>query len=177
LDVRNQDWHDYREADVTFAGRESPRPVLSAKPGTKVYNAWHAGTPVLAMPEPAYLELRRHPLDFLPVRGPGEVLHALDRLARDPALFRAMVENGRRRATEFSVEAIRARWLDLFDRELLPAFQHARPALLRNAWFVGAMAWQHLASRAWKVRTDMSSGRLAGEQAPDFGEATNSAMA
>lgn len=177
LDVRNQDWHDYREADVTIAGRESARLVLSTKPGTKVYNGWHAGTPVLAMPEPAYLELRRHPLDFLPVRGPGEVLQALERLARDPALFRAMVENGRRRATEFSVGAIRARWLELFDRELLPAFQHARPASLRKAWFVGAMAHQHLVSRAWKFRAYLSSGRLPGDQVPDFGEATNSAIA
>jgi len=149
FDVRTRDWHDYREVDVTIAGRESSPLVLSVKPGTKVYNAWHAGTPVLAMPEPAYLELRRHPLDFLTVRGPSDVLQGLDRLVRDPALYRAMVENGRRRATEFSVEAIRARWLDLFDRELVPAFQRAKPTPLRSAWFVGAMALQHMASRTW----------------------------
>ncbi len=166
FDVREWGWHDYRDVDVTLAGREALPAGLSAKPGTKVYNAWHAGTPVLAMPEPAYLELRRHPLDFLSIRGPVDVLQALERLARDPTLFRAMADHGRRRAAGFSVEAIRARWLDLFDRELLPAFERAGPAPLRNAWFLGTMAWQHLASRAWKARTDGSPAPRQRDWAP-----------
>jgi hypothetical protein len=48
----------------------------------------HAGVPMLAMPEPAYLELRRSPLDFIEIRDEQDVVSAVDSLRRNPYLYR-----------------------------------------------------------------------------------------
>jgi hypothetical protein len=161
FEIRTRHWEDYRTADVAIAAREEVPIILSRKPATKVYNAWHAGVPVLAMPEPAYLELRRSPLDLITVNGPEEVLGALDRLNATPALYREMVENGRRRAREFSVDAIRGRWLELFDREFIPAFEESRGRLeWRRLWFLAAMTRQKVLSRAWRATAFVQRRRL-----------------
>lgn len=145
-------WEDYGAVDLAIAAREESRHVLATKPATKLYNAWIAGVPLLAMPEPAYLELRRSPFDFIEIRGEHDVVRAVDRLLRHPELYREIVENGRRRAVEFGVERTRARWLDLIEHEAVPAFlraqAHGRP---RRAWHLGAMARQKAASRGHKA--------------------------
>ncbi|APV48731.1 hypothetical protein BWI17_02950 [Betaproteobacteria bacterium GR16-43] len=145
-------WENYRDVDLALAARnESPR-VLATKPATKLYNAWHAGVPLLAMPEPAYLEQRRSPLDFIEVRGPGDVLRAVDSLRRDRALYRALVANGLERAAEFGVQRTRDRWIALIEREVVPGFRALRAnAAGRRFWHLGAMARQKVASRGHRV--------------------------
>jgi hypothetical protein len=98
----------------------------TGKPGTKLYNAWLAGVPAVLGPEPAFRELRRHELDYLEVTSVEEALAAIDRLRSDPALYRAMVDHGRERARDFSVEAILDRWTDLL-WERVPALAAQRP--------------------------------------------------
>jgi hypothetical protein len=152
FEVRDRGWDDYRDADVVIAARQDARIVLESKPATKIYNAWHARVPMLASPEPAYRELRRSRLDFLEVADSGDALAALDRLRDSPALYQAMVANGAERAVEFSVEAIRARWLALFDREIIPAFEAGREALAhRRPWYLSAMLRQKAMSRMWRA--------------------------
>ena len=161
FDVRTRHWEDYRDADITIAAREDVRSLLATKPGTKIYNSWHAGVPVLATPEPAYHELIRSPYDWLEVSSARDVIYALDYLRASPAMYTAMVENGRRRARQFSVDAIRNRWLELFDREFIPAFQKSRPRLdARLMWFLAAMTRQKLASRVWRAHAQMQRRRL-----------------
>lgn len=133
------DWHDYREVDLVVALRPDAADRHSGKPATKLYNAWLAGVPALLGPEYAYRELRRGALDYCEITGLEDAQVAVQRLIDDPPLYRAMVENGRVRGREFSVEAIARRWITLLT-ETIPglATEHRRnrwvPYLLRNGW-------------------------------------------
>lgn len=148
FEVRSRGWSDYTTVDAALAVREEGPRVLATKPATKLYNGWLAGVPVLAAPEPAYAALRRGPLDLLEVRGPRDVLDAVDILQRDPRRYRDMVRNGRQRGAEYGVDATRERWVDLLEREVLPRFVAARHGLAgRLGWFARAWLRQQLASR------------------------------
>ena len=103
-------WHDYSTTDVVLAMRPPRRDRYQHKPAVKLVNAWRAGTPALLGPELAYRELRRSELDFLEVSSIEEARTALDQLRRDPGLYRDMVDNGHRRAADFSVASITERW-------------------------------------------------------------------
>jgi hypothetical protein len=152
FEPRASGWEDYRDVDIAIAARRESPSVLATKPATKLYNAWHAGVPLLAMPEPAYLELRRSPFDFIEIRGERDVVRAVDSLRRHPQLYRDIVENGRARAEEFGIERTRERWLSLIEREALPAWRRTRDTLgSRRAWYVRRMARQKLASRVQRV--------------------------
>jgi hypothetical protein len=153
LELREHGWHDYRNADVALTVRADAAVMLAVKPATKIYNAWLAGVPVLAGAEPAHLELQRSGLDFLVVRGPMDILRAVDLLNAVPSLYRAMVENGRMRGAEFDVEGVRDRWIDFIEADAVPAFRAVRAGLAsRRAWFVGSMLRQKALSRHWKMR-------------------------
>jgi hypothetical protein len=153
FDVREADWEDYRTVDIAIAAREEAPGVLETKPATKLYNAWLAGVPMLAYPEPAYLELRQAALDFIAIHDASDVLRAIDLLRANPRLYATMVAQGQRRGREFSVDAIRRRWLDLFDDEIIPAFEETRARLgSRRLWFMGAMVRQKALSRIHKFR-------------------------
>lgn len=162
FDIRESGWEDYREVDLAVAARDEVAEVLATKPATKLYNAWQAGVPMLASPEPAYRELRRAPIDFLEIRDARDVLHAIDLLRVNPNLYAAMVANGRERGMEFAVEATRRRWLTLFDGEIIPAFRQARAGLgSRRLWFMGAMVRQKALGKIYKLRVAREKERLS----------------
>lgn len=110
------EWPDFRTVDLVLAvrprgGRET------SKPATKLVNAWIAGVPALLGPELAFRELRRSELDYLEVSSLDEARAAVRRLLDDPGLYRAMVENGRRRAAELTGEVLVRKWTSLlFER-------------------------------------------------------------
>jgi len=111
-------WHDYGQTDVIVALRPDPRRKhelrgYTAKPASKLTNAWHARTVAILGPEYAFRECRRSPLDFIEIDKPEDAKGALSELRRRPDLFRAMIENGVRRAEEFSQERIVSAWADL----------------------------------------------------------------
>ena len=72
-----------------------------------------AGAVALLGPEPAFREIRRSNLDYIEVRKPADVLTALHQLKEQPALYSAMIANGKRRFTEFSAETITEKWLTM----------------------------------------------------------------
>ena len=118
-DAKAVAWHDYRDIDLAFAVRPPSRTLHSNKPATKLYNSWLGGVPALLGPERAYRELRRSELDYIEVASPEATIAAIDKLRSDPALYRAMIENGNRRALEFTAAAILQRWTQLL-YETLP---------------------------------------------------------
>jgi len=161
FDVRERDWNDYRHVDVAIAARVATAIMLDVKPATKLYNAWLAGVPMLAAPEPAYRELRRSQLDFIEVRGPHDVLCALDRFRAEPRLYRNMIDNGRDRSGEFDVDAVRRRWLRLLDHVVVPAFLAREVTLTsRCLWFLGAMTRQKLQAKLFRARDAWALARL-----------------
>ena len=96
-DRRQCRWHDYQDTDLVLAVRNLTEMDYYIKPASKLINAWHAGTPALLGPEPAFQALRRSELDYVEIRTPEEAVQAVRRLKEDPKLYRTMVENGRSR--------------------------------------------------------------------------------
>ena len=153
FEVRESGWGEYRDVDVALAVRDELPGVLATKPATKIYNGWLSRVPVLAAPEPAYREVRRAFIDFIEVTDARTVIDAIDLLRANPRLYAAMVANGLERSSEFTVEAIRARWLALLDDEVVPAFLASRARLTRrHPWFLAAMSRQKAASRVHRAR-------------------------
>ena len=124
-------WNDYHDTDVVLAMRKDVSHLHVKKPASKLINAWLAGVPAILGPEQAYRELRRSPLDYIEVASAREAGEALARLANEPALYQAMVENGLRRGEEVRAEACTRVWAELlFDT--IPARRRA-PAPLALA--------------------------------------------
>lgn len=116
------EWPDFRTVDLVLAVRPRGRRrrLETSKPATKLVNAWIAGVPAILGPELAFRELRRSELDYLEVSSLDEARAAVRRLLEDPDLYRAMVENGRRRAAELTGEALLQQWRSLL-YERIPA--------------------------------------------------------
>jgi hypothetical protein len=112
-DDRHHSWNDYSQADLVLAVRDVTEYDLSIKPPSKLINAWHAGTPALLGPEPAYRQLRESDLDYIEVRTPEQAIEAVRRLKEDPILYRRMVDHSRIRAANFTADAIAHQWRDL----------------------------------------------------------------
>ncbi|MBE9099219.1 glycosyltransferase [Vacuolonema iberomarrocanum] len=106
-------WTDYSDADVVIAVRNCTDYDLSIKPPSKLVNSWMAGVPAILGPEPAYQNLRESELDYFEVRSADEAIAALKRLKEEPGLYQAMVENGLRRAQDFTADRIAERWRNL----------------------------------------------------------------
>jgi hypothetical protein len=100
--------------------RPPDRRLHTGKPATKLINAWRAGAPAVLGPEVAYRELRRSELDYLEAASLAEARAAVERLAGDPQLYRAMVDNGHTRARELSFAATTGRWAELLFETLPP---------------------------------------------------------
>lgn len=113
-------WNDYSQVDLIVAWRPSDPKLYTSKPATKLYNAWQAGVPALLGPEYAYRELRRTPFDYLEICSLDDAKAAVRRLKADPDLYRVMVANGRKRAQEFSFDALTERWAELLYDTLPP---------------------------------------------------------
>ena len=119
-------WNDYRSADAVLAVRNLTLADARSKPASKLVNAWFAEVPALLGPEPAFIELRRGELDFLEVRTPEDALNTLKRLNNNPVLYRAIVENGRKRRVEYTEEVIASRWIEVLNGPVALAFEKWR---------------------------------------------------
>jgi hypothetical protein len=153
-------WHDYSQTDVVVAVREfgaaadPANPVLdpNSKPPSKLINAWLAGVPAVLGEESSFRSIRRSPLDYLEVGSVAQLRETLLRLQREPSLYQDMVAHGRERAREFSAQAVSARWRDMAEKRVFPAYdawmQRSSPArLLRNVGRVASYfaSWRKLA--------------------------------
>ncbi|MFN7941672.1 MAG: hypothetical protein U0X73_08735 [Thermoanaerobaculia bacterium] len=130
-------WSDFHDIDALVAIRRRERKTDFSKPATKLVNAWLAGVPALLGPEYAFRELRRGDLDYLEIGSLAEAEAAVDRLASEPGLYRAMVDNGRRRAPEVDVAAVTAAWRRLLG-ETLPRLAREPGRERRRAWPLAA---------------------------------------
>lgn len=137
-------WNDYSEIDVVVAMRKDTSHLYLKKPASKLVNAWLAGVPAILGPEQAYRELRRSELDYIEVGSAAEAAAALARLKSDPALYRAMADNGLRRADEVGAEACTRRWATLLF-ETLPRRRRSAPLALAS------LAWRSLRCRAARL--------------------------
>lgn len=151
-----RDWQDYRDIDIVLAFRTDPPSLLAQKPATKLTNAWLAGVPAVVGPEPAYLQLRRHPDDMCVARTAAEVIGELRKLATDPARYESMRARAASRAPEFDVERVRERWLAFFIERVAPSFAQWRrteaSTLARQVWYWRSLARQRVETRRFRAR-------------------------
>lgn len=139
-------WADYGEVDAVLAVRPRHRGREFSKPATKLVNAWAAGVPALLGDEFAYRELRSSPLDYFEVTDLEAARAAVRRLRDEPGLYRAMVDHGAVRGSEFDVDAVSRAWEELlFDR--LPALASARRRVRARGWPLAARRLARLLGR------------------------------
>ncbi|WP_133405249.1 glycosyltransferase [Parashewanella tropica] len=131
-------WNDYQNVDVMLAVRPKCKLNFSHKPATKLYNAWHAGIPAILGKESAYQALKQSDLDYIEVSSAEEAKAAILKLKNEPALYQAMVENGHKRAIEFSDDAISEQWAKLLFNTIPEKSQHLRH---RKRWL--PLVWRH----------------------------------
>ncbi|MDX2239340.1 MAG: glycosyltransferase [Leptolyngbyaceae cyanobacterium bins.302] len=117
------EWADYTQADVVIAVRNNTLYDIALKPALKLVNAWFAGCPAILGPEPAYQAIRQSELDYFEVRTPEEAIAALQTLKDNPKLYRAMVENGFRRARDYTVDRVNLEWRNLLAGEIATGYE------------------------------------------------------
>jgi len=116
-------WHDYKEVDVIIALRNKKSRIdqirgFTSKPAAKLYNAWHAGVPVILGPEYAYQQIRKSKLDYIEVENINQVKETLLYLKENPSYYNKMVENGFNRAADYTVDKIASMWEDFLFEEI-----------------------------------------------------------
>jgi hypothetical protein len=116
-------WRDYKTADVVLAIRNITKYDSTLKPALKLTNAWFAGCPAILSPEPAYQDLRQSELDYIEVKTPEDAIAALKRLKDEPKLYAAMVENGFRRASEFTEDKVARRLRNILANPIAEGYE------------------------------------------------------
>lgn len=106
---------DYSNIDVVIAIRAPGSFGHRNKPASKLVNAWRAGCPAILGKEYPYQELRQSDEDFLEATDARKTLEQIDRLRENPQLYRAIAENGRVRAQQFTFESITNRWIAVLE--------------------------------------------------------------
>ena len=131
VESKKTDWTDHRDVDVIIAIRDCTIYDANNKPPSKLINAWLAGCPAVLGPESAFQQLRESELDYLEVRTLDDIVNAVAKLKNDPALYRAMRENGLRRGADFTAERTARRWRDLLAGPIAQGFERWRRAPMR----------------------------------------------
>lgn len=146
-DAARLQFPDYSSVDLIVAVRPPSEHLYPDRPATKLVNAWLAGVPAILGPESAYRAIRRGPLDYIEVRDIREARDAVERLVQEPDLYQAMVDNGRARAAEFDLGAVRSAWRELL-YERLPTL--AREPAVR--FMTNQPLWVRRAAGRWRWR-------------------------
>lgn len=123
-----EQWHDYRESDCVIAIRTFGRAAHLHKPATKLYNAWHAGTPFIGGMDSAFSGDGTSELNYLQASSPEALMAQLRRLKDDPELRGRLVREGHLAGREFTEEAIVRRWIGLLDQDLPRLAERAQRA-------------------------------------------------
>jgi hypothetical protein len=113
-----QRWHDYSDVDAVVAVRDFRGGRQLHKPATKLYNAWLAGVPFIGGSDSAYAAEGSPGRDYLVARSPEAVLSHLRELKGHPSLRASLVAQGMKKGTNYTVEAVTARWRKLVEETI-----------------------------------------------------------
>ncbi|MBK1736330.1 hypothetical protein CKO15_13955, partial [Halorhodospira abdelmalekii] len=117
------EWHDMSAVDVLVGVRSFDRKQYPSKPPSKMIHAWRSGIPFIGGWDSAYSAVARPGAEYIRVASITELRSEIRRLAENPACYDRLVEKGRRRAPEFSHEAIAGLWLSALDGPVQTAFE------------------------------------------------------
>lgn len=116
-------WGNYKNIDVVVAIRNFNGSPYFNKPANKLINCWRMGVPAIVTPESSVLAQQESDLDFILVNSLDETISAIKKLKTNPTLYSAMVNNGLKRAEEFTVEKITQQWINFFEEFALPIYE------------------------------------------------------
>ena len=111
-------WHDYSDVDAVIAVRDFRGGRQLHKPATKLYNAWLAGVPFIGGSDSAYAAEGSPGRDYLVASSPEEALSHLRELKDNPSLRASLVGQGKKKGSNYTVEAVTARWRKLVEETI-----------------------------------------------------------
>lgn len=141
--VPREKWNDYSEVDAIVAVRPADCRMLKRKPATKLINAWSAGVPAILSADIAFEDIRKSALDYLRARNIPEIIEHLKRLKGDPSLRKTMVENGKKRVEEFSIEKTIYQWITIIREHVIPEYIVWRKSAVRRMLFFSMRILPH----------------------------------
>jgi len=143
--VQPDKWNDYGEADAVVAVRRpDPWGFHLRKPVTRLTNAWAAGVPAILSPDPAFEAVRTSELDYLSATDIAHIVQQVKRLRDNPALRQAMVENGRKRAGEFTAGRNVQKWTTAIAGPVLAEYHRWTASAVHRAAFFLKRTLAHL---------------------------------
>lgn len=136
--LSHNEWHNYSSIDVILAIRSlGNQNSWRGKPGSKLYNAWHAGIPAILGFETAFRAERKSDLDYLEATSVIEVIASLKLLRENLEMRQAMTQNGLMRAKETQPQEMVNKWQNFILNVAVPAYQNWRtmPAWQQQLFF------------------------------------------
>lgn len=121
LNLKSSEWNNYKNIDISIAIRPDNHITftdrgLENKPPTKLFNVWHAGSiPIFGNDYGAY-SFGREGVDYLKAVNADEASVQIDSLLADTAKVSSILKAIELKKREFSFEAVRDRWLWLFNQ-------------------------------------------------------------
>ena len=116
-------WHDLSKVDVLVGIRSFDDQPHNNKPPTKLFSAWHANIPFIGGHDSAFKQVGKPGEDYLLAGTPQEVLEAVLKLRNDPNLYHKLVQNGARKAAEYTEQSIAETWENVLTHKVLPRYQ------------------------------------------------------
>jgi len=130
LRIQENNWWNYKDADIVLAVRRGYPFYRSIKPASKLVNAWNAGCPAILGKESGYQELMSDSLDYFEASSAEQVLDCIQQLLNSETLHDEMIQHGLKRGKAFSVDAIATHWETALYGPILDSFArwggHAR---------------------------------------------------
>ncbi len=140
-------WDNLSAVDILLAIRSFDHRTYRTKPPTKLLNAWQAGIPLVAGNDSAFTQIGTPGVDYLQVTSRKEAIIAIRRLKEDRALYKSIVEHGRRRAADYSRDRLINLWMELLTTQVSEQYRR---------WLAGdresKFAWQYRVLRTQIVR-------------------------
>ncbi|ATW03120.1 hypothetical protein CHN51_05855 [Sphingorhabdus sp. YGSMI21] len=109
--------------DLLIAVRDFSGATHDNKPPSKLFNSWIAGIPLIGGTDSAFSSVGKPGIDYVRVTNESEFTKALERMCNDSGFYEAIVQAGKGRRTEVTIEAIAADWLKVLDGPILSDFQ------------------------------------------------------
>lgn len=132
--IPNGSWHDLRSIDVLVGIRSFDARPHNTKPATKLFNAWHAQIPFIGGYDSAFQQVGKPGEDYLLAKTQEEVVAAVLQLRNNPQLYATLVQNGREKAKQYSIETISETWEEVLSGPVQQRYEQwkSRPAFERT---------------------------------------------
>jgi len=111
-------WNDFSNIDILLAIRSFNDNQFFNKPPSKLINSWWANIPLITSDDSAYRDIGAPGHNYLIARFYDEMLTHINNLAKDPGLYKQIVQNGADSRENYTREKIASTWIDLIEKRI-----------------------------------------------------------